>query len=137
MGDVADQEWLHRRVTAKHCGSIDPPLLSSTAFNDPGMKPSVDRASRRGAEQTQLDPTDGVARLLTITVRKLVVDRTDAPQGGPMTYEIDVWARPLADNDAHAQIEPLPEMTGSRFSKMKERLARLAQDEGWVIQPTA
>lgn len=137
MGDVADQEWLHRRVTAQHCRSIDPPLLSSTAFNDPGKKPSVDRASMRRAEQTQRDPTDGVARLQTIAVRKLVVDRTDPPEGEPTIYEIDVWARPLADNTAHAQIEPLPEMTGSRFLKMKERLARLAQEQGWAIHPTA
>lgn len=132
MGDVADDEWLHRSINKTQCRDIASVKLSSTAFNDRYKKPSVDRAHMRSAEQTKFSPTDGVVKLLTVNVRKVAIEQPD--DNG--NYDVDVWSRPVGGNDAHAQIEPKPEMTTSRFDKLKEALARLAAEHGWVIPPT-
>ncbi len=134
MGDVLDEEWLHRSVRVSECQRIQPPKrLSSTAFNDKGKKPSVDRAALRPAVDSKIDASDGVVRLLTASVRGIGIPIV-APN--PPNFEVDVWVRWLPDNPAHAQIEPLPNMSGSRFDKLKEALARLAEQEDWVIEPT-
>ncbi|MHB1273313.1 MAG: hypothetical protein ACYCZD_11215 [Rhodanobacter sp.] len=133
MGDVSDDEWLHRRVRLNECQRVQPPKrLSSTAFNDKGRKPSVDRAALRPAAETKIDESDGVVRLLTASVRGIGIPIA-APN--PPNFEVDVWARILPENAAHAQIEPLPNMGDSRFGKLKEALARLAEQEDWVIEP--
>ena len=137
MGDVSDKEWLHRCVAIADCQSVQPRRLSSTAFNDRFRKPSVDQASLRPAIETQFAPTDGVVRLLTESVRKIGIEMTPPPESGPKNYEVDVWARPEPNNNAHAQIEPLPHMTDARFKKLKEALALLAAQEDWVIVPRA
>jgi hypothetical protein len=134
MGDVSDDEWLHRRVRIGQCNRVQPPKqLSSTAFNDKGKKPSVDRAALRPATQTKIEANDGVVRLLTVAVRSIGIP-ISAPN--PPNFEVDVWARAEPENAAHAQIEPVPNMNGSRFEKLKEALARLAEEEDWVIEPT-
>lgn len=134
MGDVLDHEWLHRCVRVGECQSIQPAMrLSSTAFNDKSKKPSVDRAGLRAAEESKKDVSDGIVRVLAEKVRQIGIP-IKAPD--PPHFQVDVWGRALPENPAHAQIEPLPNMTGSRFDKLKEALTRLAEKEGWVIEPT-
>ena len=134
MGDVSDDEWLHRRVRLGECKRVQPPKqVSSSAFNDTGKKPSVDRAALRPAAQTKMEASDGVVRLLTEKVRGIGIP-IDAPN--PPNFEVDVWSRAEPENAAHAQIEPIPNMSSSRFYKLKEALARLAEQEDWVIEPT-
>jgi hypothetical protein len=138
MGDVADQEDLYRRVRKDACKTVGDSLkLSSTAFNDLSKQPSVDRVSMRASPQeSQWEPTDGIALLLTEEVRAIVIPVTSAPRDKPAQFVVDVWARPLEENPAHAQIEATPEFTKSRFDKLKEALVRLAEKRGWVIEPT-
>jgi hypothetical protein len=134
MGDVSDDEWLHRRVRLGECRRVQAPKqLSSSAFNDAGKKPSVDRAALRPATETKIEANDGVVRLLTASVRGIGIPIA-APN--PPNFEVDVWARVEPENAAHAQIEPIPNMSRSRFDKLKEALARLAEEEDWVIEPT-
>jgi len=134
MGDVANDEELYRNVRKSACRIDDEvPQLSSTAFNCPQKKPSVDRASHRtSAAESQKSPSDGIAVLIAEEVRAIELANTDAP---PNNYVIDVWARPLPENAAHAQIEAEPDLTGSRFVRLKERLVLLAARRRWVIRP--
>ena len=134
-GQRPDDEWLHRRVRHAECHRVQSPkLLSSSAFNDPGKRPSVDRAALRAAALTKVEANDGVVRLLTASVRGIGIPIA-APN--PPNFEVDVWARIEPETAAHAQIEPAPNMSRSRFDKLKEALARLAETEDWVIEPTS
>ena len=147
---VEDDEMLYRRIpTGCHYTVANGKVqFSTSAFNSPELKPSVDRAKlRESARQTKIDPTDGVASLITVGVRAITsVENLEANgmRGAPPKYLIDVIARPIPmdqisqiENLAHAQIESHPEiLTGSRFKKLKEARARLATERGWLIEPT-
>jgi len=139
MGDVADDEGLYRVVRKDACKVIDDvPRLSSTAFNDKARKPSTDRARlRNSANESQKEPTDGIALLITQEVRAVCIPFPDPTPNGPKEYLVDVWARPENENPAHAQIEGAPEfITDARFKKLKEALVLLAEQHEWVIKPT-
>lgn len=147
---VAGDEILFRRVSNAaefyhyESGRL---RLKSTAFNDPGRKPSVDRSKlREHPSETKSAPTDGIVSVLTRDVRAIAsIRNVDVQPSEPSVYGIDVIARPvLAGNDrglpenlAHAQVESAPELaTDSRFKKLKEALALLAEKGGWIIEPT-
>ena len=117
--------------------------ISSQAFGDRTMQPSVDRADLcdRNPQKTQHDPRDGVLSLICKDIRMIddVVKR-DEKGNEQLKYKIDVIPRPLENNIAHAQIEPSPEYQNkSNFRKVQERLAKLASDrinkQGWEIKP--
>ena len=133
MGDVADGELLYRSVRLSDVRQVDSvPRLSASAFNDRDRKASVDVASLRASPgESKKNPLDGVAVLLTSEVR--AVDLT--VQKPPASYVVDVWLRPEPDNRAHAQIEPTPDLTGSRFDKLKEALVILASRRQWEVIP--
>lgn len=148
---VDDRELLYRRVPiAGGCYKlIDGRVrVSSSAFNDRGWKPSVDRAVlRTHPDETKENVSDGIVSLLTLRVRGIPIPNNlaDGSPGIPPRYEIDVLPRPVAATDnsqqrenlAHAQIESEPGfISESRFKKLKEALAGLATENGWLIEPT-
>jgi hypothetical protein len=141
MSLVGDEELLYRSVRSDEAPEREGRrVLSSTAFNDTGMKPSVDRALMREPQLSKLSPTDGICGLIAHKVRGI----TDViHQGTKRPYAVDVVARPIeADaaqgepgNPAHAQVEVDPNFENpTRFKRLKESLCRIAE-QGWVIEP--
>ena len=144
---VGDHEVLYRSV-AHGLVSVGPRGLqvSTAAFNDPGFKPSVDRADLRAdPNECKREPTHGVLGLVAVHVRSIRgIANTNAEAGidVPANYFVDVIPRPilldnpkrLPHNPAHAQVETTPAMvSGSRFKKLKEALARMAERHGFVV----
>lgn len=118
--------------------------FSTTVFNSPDHKPSVDRAKLRSSpSETKLTHTDGIISLLTSEVRAISIENRNV--GASKTYSVDVIPRPiplailegLPENKAHAQIETDPDLaSGSRFKKLKEALALMASRNGWTVKPS-
>lgn len=146
---VDNDDELYRRVPSNQgkYSIVEGKLrFSTTAFNDPGRKPSVDRAKLRNSpDETKWDAADGVVSLVASEIRAIKVENTGATQDDPSHYSVDVIPRPitvdnpegLPENMAHAQIESAPVMTSNnRFRKLKEALALLADNRGWLIEPT-
>jgi hypothetical protein len=134
---VGADEVLHRSVRREWAVFRGGKLtLTSQAFNDTGLKPSVDRAKMRSAEESKRGPTDGICSLIADEVRGIT---TVLHQQSKMPYEVDVKWRPiLPENPAHAQIEVEPEFENkTRFNKLKDALCRLASERGWVIEPAS
>lgn len=147
---VEDAEVLFRRVRIGEGVTADGKLrLSSQAFNDRGWKPSVNRhALMPDPAETKQDESDGVVQLVASEVRAVggIVHNPNDPPDKHVTYKLDVLARPiaadnpegLAVNPAHAQVESDPDVASrTRFDKVKDALARLAERRGWVIEPQA
>jgi len=142
---VQNTEELIRRVSADSTRGDG--KLTSTAFNDPNRQPSVDRRSLRASlDECKVKSTDGLVRLVADEIRKLQIAQIDAATREPAgtNYQIDVMHRPIdlgndrgePPNPAHSQIEATPALNRSRFDKLKELLARLAEKNGWLVQPT-
>lgn len=143
---ISDDENIYRSIP-NHPDMVTmvegKPRFSSSAFNDRTQKVSVDQASlREYPEQSKMSETDGIVSLITAEVRA-IDSVADADSGLP--YRIDVIERPiiagnpdgLPENLAHAQVESAPELSNkSRFKKLKEALARLATNRGWLIGPS-
>lgn len=141
---VGNDEILYRRVPARpECvaETDGQRIVSASAFNDRGRKPSVDRANLCGNNPSSCknDEADGVAFLVTEHVRR--IDSVRRPPPEQAFYRVDVVARPipansergLRENPAHAQVESDPAMeSDARFRKLKEALARLAR---WIVEP--
>lgn len=144
---VEDEEILYRSV-AKDCFTlIDGKLkLTSTAFNDPTQKPSVDRAKLCGFNPAHVKKktTDGVVSLVAISIRQIADVIQNDKYGQPKpAHEIDVIPDPIkncptqADNPAHALIIAHPNFANDKvFKKLKKSLARIASQGGWLIEPT-
>lgn len=144
---VADDEILYRCVFhgLGNCYRIGAfgLELTSQAFTDRSLAPSVDRAKLCGTDpkHTQKNPHDGVVSLIAGEVRMINVSQNDS-KGNPLfEYKIDVFPRPTEDNPSHAQIEPSPEYQSKNyFRKVTQRLALLATErikkQGWEIKPS-
>jgi hypothetical protein len=139
---VGDEEVLYRCVFyGRNLYQIqeNTAKISSQAFADRNMRPSVDRADlcENNPCHSQKDEKDAIVSLLTKDVRLIDSVIQNNPKGEPeFTYKIDVLPRPFEDNQAHAQIEPSPEYRNKTpFRKLLERLARLADERGWEIEP--
>jgi hypothetical protein len=129
---IADEELLYRRVLRDHLVREDGALrISSQAFADRSMQPSVDRAELcdHDPRWTQQEPTNGVLSLLAADVRGTLPQRDERGRETGV-YAIDVKPDPLPDNPAHALIyaEP-PFATRSVFRRLLERLAQMARIE--------
>jgi hypothetical protein len=121
--------------------------LLSTAFNAPDKKPSVDRARiRQDPKESLLAANNGIVQLVTEEVRtgeNIYLNPAAKPPDEKKAYKVDVFARPIPEgnvddvpaNAAHAQIESTPELTGTHFKKLKDKLCRLAQARPFVIRP--
>jgi hypothetical protein len=145
---VDDEELLYRSISYMKLKDYiqqtnDGIAISSQAFSDRGLKPSVDRAilNKNDPSKTQINPKDGVVSLLTSKIRKIDEVRKQSQDSENLTiYKIDVVHRPTPTNLAHAQIEPSPEYeTKSIFRKLTHSLAFLATERireyGWEIDP--
>jgi hypothetical protein len=156
---IDEAEELIRRVPADpNLYGTDPASgelrISSSAFNDPELKPSVDRRKMLAKlEDSKKTPTDGLVKLVTMDVRNIkTVEQFDKagnkiPSDNPgqpfKIHPFDAIHRPVAEdptrgtaeNPAHSQIEATPELNSGRFKKLKEALARLATKNGWLISP--
>ena len=143
MTVVAEDELLLRWVSAADVmwdGEVW--RLSSQAFNDREMKPSVDRKClRTDPHDTKHEPSDGVAQLLTADIYvnvKLLTMPGAKPPAKVEYYSVRVIPRPIPEpaNLAHAQIEAAPMVAnGSHFKKLKEALCRITEQRPWVILP--
>lgn len=147
--EVADAEWLYRAVRVDgHEYKYTPEGLriSSAAFRDVGRRPSVDRDSlRERPEDARLGITDGVVKVLTRDVRAIGHIRVNPSDPANETaYTVNAIHRPLStengddrNNDAHCQIESQPHIAVDRhFKKLREALAYLANQNGWIVPPT-
>ena len=144
---IADEESLYRRAPSSCIvfeGGVE--RISSSAFNDRGHKPSVDRARMlESVERAKLVDSDGVLTVSAADVRAIRdIEITNPATNPPSYYAVDVYHRPVvADestatvaNPAHAQIEASPHPdASSRFKKVKEALALIANRRGWIIRP--
>ena len=149
---VEDDEILYRSISLKRSqckrdGNGDW-RLSSQAFTDSSLKPSVDRACLCGNDPTraQKSPEDGIASLLTLDVRN-IKDFKQTVNSKPMLDEhgqermhaFDAIPDPITthpENPAHALITSSPGYDGkSAFKRLIERLARMAEGRGWEILP--
>jgi hypothetical protein len=143
---IEDAAALYRRAP-KTCivrqGDVE--RISSTAFNDRGFQPSVDLARLRNSpEETKEEPTDGVLEFHAFEIRAIRDIKVDAAAKPPTFYVVDVQHRPVAANEAmgivanpaHSQIEAAPHPNAdTRFKKVKEALALIANRRGWLIAP--
>jgi hypothetical protein len=109
--------------------------LSSQAFADRDLEPSVDRAllcvARGGAEYTRRVPENGVASITVAKVRSERVEKNDAKNRPIATFHADVHPDPCPnedpDNDAHCLIRLSPEYATKKvFRRLLERLAQIA-----------
>ena len=145
---VDDEELLYRSIPYSKLKDYiqqtnDGIAISSQAFSDRGLKPSVDRAilNNNDPSKTQINPRDGVVSLLTSKIRKIDEVKKQSQNSENLTvYKIDVVHRPTTTNFAHAQIEPSPEYeTKNIFKKLTHSLAFLAtqriKEYGWEIDP--
>jgi hypothetical protein len=95
-------------------------------------------------EAAKLSSTDGLVRLFAHEVRSLKLSQVVNNKPTDQDHVIDVIHRPveegnpqgLPENPAHSQIEAMPALSGSRFNKLKEMLARCATKHGWISVPT-
>lgn len=145
---VQDEELLYRRIQYD-CVSYDQGQLrlSSQAFADRWLKPSVNRASiKPDPKDSRVIDSEGVAQLLAGEVRSVdtVLQPQQAPGQPQIPYRLDVVARPIPpdneenepENLSHAQIESAPDLHNrSRFDKVKDSLARLAERRPLAIEP--
>ena len=146
---VENDEILYRRVPPSVVRQVIAGKLEllSTAYDDPSNQPSVDWAGPCGSNpsHTQKSPHDGVVMLVALEVRRVELARYE-PNAKPENYRADVMPDPvlpgndrgLPSNLAHALIVADPTInSGSRFKKLKEALARLASNGGWLIEPAS
>jgi hypothetical protein len=128
---VADTESLYRAVrNDPRFIAMDAegnPRISSMAFNDPGRRPSVDRAALcpGGPADTRdrFSLGSGVLSLVAGEVRSL----TASHGGTGATYGVDVEAVPLPNNPSHAEIFGRPPFdTDKVFERIKQALTRIA-----------
>lgn len=144
---VEDDEVLYHGVPNGCFTTADGLLkLTSTAFNDRTQNPSVDRAKLCGFNpaSTRKNPTDGVVSLTALSVRQIADVVQNDKHGNPkFTYAIDVIPDPvkddpvLSDNVAHALVVTNPNFeSGSGFKKLKESLAWIASQGGWLVEPS-
>lgn len=113
--------------------------LSHSAFNDPDMQPSVDRAVMRagGAAESRKSSTDGVVALVAVRVRAINTAVTLDAKGRPtQTHQVDVVHAPEAENHSHSLVKSAPQIaSGSAFKRLKEALCLIAAAKGWAFPP--
>lgn len=136
---LEEDELFYRRILPDkgHFKLADGELrLSSQAFSDRQLEPSVDRArlteALGGPAFTQSDPANGVVSIAVGDVRAIRVEHQ--PKGEEVsTFVADLQYRPVDGNPAHYVVLLVPtSKKKSVFKKLIERLARRAE---WVIKP--
>lgn len=134
---ISDDEELYRSIDYINrgdckCNEDGEFVLSSQAFRDRGMRPSVDRACLRNnnPEDSKMKPSDGVVSLVANDVRAQPIEHSSSKSSVEIEY------KPTTENPAHSQIYGNPDFKFSSirmFEKLKVRLAYLAK---WRVYPT-
>jgi hypothetical protein len=143
---VLDDETLYRSVRDDRLnfvcdgqGSLT--RLSTTAFNDRGKEPSVDRATLRpsGPPSSRRSESDGVVSLVTLDVRAIRAVVTYDNKGKVVqSHDVDVHHAPEDDNYSHALVKTAPHAAADNtFKRLKEALCRLAEARGWAFPPSS
>lgn len=124
---VENYEILYRSVRdseliRKESGEIE--RISSQAFNDANLEPSVDRAifKENNPLLSQKSSSDFVISLHAERVRNEIIEKAG------VKYALDIHPKPEPGNRAHAQIVPSPEYRNKEaFRKVKESLSKIAE----------
>lgn len=146
---ISDDEVLYRRVPSNIKGllKIQPDgtvKVSSQAFQEPNRRPSVDRAKIRENDpwKTLGSYTGGVISIITFDVRSIdILVQYDKNQNPTGPIKVDVKPDPIfddpiePDNPAHAEIYTDPICSKNAFQRLCERLALLANNRPWEIEP--
>ena len=149
---VSDDEDLYRRVLPdplfyerRPDGQI---RVTRSAFNDPRMRPSVDRPRYCGydpAHTQRGDPrclggasgatsADSRCGVVSLVAQPTVISGlSSGADGGQVIHAVDVEAVPLPDNAAHAEIVTSPQIDKDKaFRRLRTVLAELAK---WEVLP--
>ena len=142
---VYDSDELYRSVrVGEYTTRNGKVAFSASAFSDRECKPSVDTSSiRQDPRESRRSTADGVAKLVAGEIRCScqipIYDKKGRPTG---QHSVDVLHRPIEndpnepDNLAHCQIECHPTIDNeNRFKRLKEALAAMANQYGWVVEP--
>lgn len=143
---IDDSHDLYRSVREGEYTTLNGKVaFSASAFNDRDRKPSVDTAALRGdPRETRRGSEQGVAKLVAGDVRKTSAIPIKNAKGEVIGgHSIDIIHRPIKDdpsgepdNPAHCQVECHPTMdSDTRFKRLKEALAAIANRYGWVVAP--
>lgn len=146
---IEDAEDLIRSVPDDpKCHNADPATgalrLSASAFNDPDFQPSVDRSGMLTAlDNARRAASHGLVKVKAHEARAVQIQRVENDVPVDAYYAVKPMHRPidlgnsegLPPNPAHALIECDPALNGSRFRKLKEKLAQIATPHGWISPP--
>jgi hypothetical protein len=143
---ITDAEILYRRVPHDRSFLVvqDGKMrVSSQAFADRLFRPSVDCANlcEHDPRHTQRQQLDAVVSVVTGNVRAINNITKTGTDGQVQRFTIDVEHMPIVnhplepDNLAHAEIHTKPACDKNVFRKLKERLAQLANERLWEIEP--
>jgi hypothetical protein len=133
---VGDSELLYRRIPVGDSNLIvreQQCHVSSKAFSDRLMRPSVDRAHLREfvPEKSQSNGSDAVVSLMASQVRAIsTVVKRDEKGILQTEFTVDIDPLPILENLAHAEIFLLPtSATPKVFKKLMEALAHLVNQK--------
>lgn len=143
---VYDPDELYRSVREGEYVTRDGKVaFSASAFSDRERKPSVDTSAlRKDPREARRSADQGVAKLIAGEMRtncKVSIFNNKGKETG--AHRVDVLHRPIEndpdgepDNLAHCQIECDPMIDNDRvFKRLKEALAGMATQYGWVVKP--
>jgi len=138
---VEDAEIVYRSVRdePKEHTVVDGQLkISAAAFSDSKKRPSVDRARIQvDVQLAKKSESDGVTALVAGPIRGIsTVRRLDKNQKVVQQHGVDVVAVPLEENASHAEVHCEPALEDDKvFRRLREALAVLATQAGWVVPP--
>ena len=158
---VPDDEDLYRRVPAKlkdiaYSVVGRQFIIHPAAFRDRYLTPSVYRAKLVNDDPTlvQSQEEDGVIKIKTVDISEIKGVATKHEGEIVRDHSVYVVADPIDDittnltaelirlNSAHALIKVKPKYFGTNskkrnaFDLLKIKLAILANENGWIIEPT-
>lgn len=112
------------------------PRFSSASFNDKCSEPSVDIAPLCNFDPSKTIKCKG-SGVITLLVEDIRTEKVNIlSDKKEIEYLLDVKHTPSSKNKAHGSILPNPQYKSKRhFKKIKERLAYIANQNGWTIEP--
>lgn len=142
--DVIHREVVWRSI--KPCDVMEhrPVKLKAAAFNDPGRKPSVDRANfRLKPELSKRNENHGVVALRVSNIRNVppLHKGLEGSEEYKVEYFLDVIKDPIFAsqiipvNLSHALIVTNPKIDSDKlFKRLRESLVRITETE-WLVEP--
>lgn len=143
---ISNEEWLYRSIRNQESECFynddDQLIITRDAFRDINKEPSVDRAKLRNFDPSlsQLSKTDGVVSINTGRVRSIGEIKTKTENDGTV-HSVDAVYEPTLENLSHSKITVEPKFFGSdnkqkkAFKLLRIALAKLATENGWILEP--